>query len=54
MMGDSSAYKSTLDCFVKTLKNDVCFSSKFIRYCIALVLFIISSFLFLFFFSFLG
>ncbi|KAL7248469.1 hypothetical protein ACSBR2_003239 [Camellia fascicularis] len=22
MMGDSSAYKSTLDCFVKTLKND--------------------------------
>lgn len=23
MMGDSSAYKSTLDCFVKTLKNDV-------------------------------
>ena len=24
MMGDS-AYKSTIDCFVKTLKNDVCF-----------------------------
>jgi solute carrier family 25 uncoupling protein 8/9 len=24
MMGDSS-YKSTIDCFVKTLKNDVCF-----------------------------
>ncbi|KAF5747590.1 UNCOUPLING family protein [Tripterygium wilfordii] len=22
MMGDSSAYKSTLDCFIKTLKND--------------------------------
>jgi len=22
MMGDSSAYKSTIDCFVKTLKND--------------------------------
>lgn len=24
MMGDS-AYKSTLDCFIKTLKNDVCY-----------------------------
>ena len=24
MMGDS-AYKSTIDCFIKTLKNDVCF-----------------------------
>lgn len=26
MMGDSSAYKNTLDCFVKTLKNDVSLS----------------------------
>ncbi|PRQ54815.1 putative mitochondrial carrier domain-containing protein [Rosa chinensis] len=32
MMGDSSAYKKTIDCFVKTLKND--YITKDLCYCI--------------------